>query len=103
MKFISKNMCLIIDQNVCDYLSHYMQIKTDMHEAGGQLFGKIEETTVFVKVATGPYRFDKRSRNSYRSCPIAAQKSINTQLKNGLDYLGEWHTHAEQNPQISSL
>ena len=52
---------------------------------------------------SGPYAGDERSRNRYRSNPVAAQRAIGERNKRGLLYLGEWHTHAENNPSASSL
>ena len=46
---------------------------------------------------------DERSRYRYRSDAKAAQVAIEHQAKNGLLYLGEWHTHAEDHPTASSL
>lgn len=53
-------------------------------------------------VATGPYRGDERGRYHYRSNPKAAQKMIERQSRDGLLYLGEWHTHAEDFPSAST-
>jgi integrative and conjugative element protein (TIGR02256 family) len=72
-------------------------------EAGGQLFGTISPDAVSVETATGPYSGDERSRYRYRSNPKAAQQTIEQQAKKGLFYLGEWHTHAEDQPSASSL
>src|SRR5699024_6588972 len=56
---------------------------------------------VRVIKATGPYSKDDRSRYRYRSNPLSAQLMIAKQAQNGLLYLGEWHTHAEDCPQPS--
>jgi integrative and conjugative element protein (TIGR02256 family) len=72
-------------------------------EAGGQLFGTINAEQVCVTEASGPYAGDERSRYRYRSNPAAAQRAIEERHKRGLFYLGEWHTHAEDNPSASSL
>jgi integrative and conjugative element protein (TIGR02256 family) len=72
-------------------------------EAGGQLFGTINAAQICVVEASGPYARDERSRYRYRSNPSAAQRSIEDRHKRGLLYLGEWHTHAEDNPSASSL
>ena len=72
-------------------------------EAGGQLFGTICATQICVAEASGPYAGDERSRYRYRSNPAAAQRAIEDRHKRGLLYLGEWHTHAEDQPSASSL
>lgn len=85
------------------YMRRHRQTMPWAREAGGQLFGTIDTAQVFVRVATGPYRGDERSRYRYRSNPKAAQSAIDEQAKNGLLYLGEWHTHAEDQPDSSGL
>ncbi|EQD64124.1 hypothetical protein B2A_02164 [mine drainage metagenome] len=70
-------------------------------EAGGQLFGGRIATGLQVIAATGPYKSDTRTRTSYRSDPVAADRMIGIMRKKGLIYLGEWHTHPERHPQPS--
>jgi integrative and conjugative element protein (TIGR02256 family) len=70
-------------------------------EAGGQLFGSVTDAVVSVELAVGPHKGDDRTRYSYRSNPIAAQKCIEANHALGLRYLGEWHTHAEASPKAS--
>ena len=103
MRYSAQGINLTFEPSVTSYMYGFMQNKARKPEAGGQLFGNIDGNKVVVKVATGPYQRDKRSRNSYESCPISAQESIVNQLNAGLEYLGEWHTHPEANPQASSL
>jgi integrative and conjugative element protein (TIGR02256 family) len=67
------------------------------------VFGTISAEQIRVTVATGPYPLDERSRYRYRSDPAAAQHAIRAQSESGLLYLGEWHTHAEDQPGISGL
>lgn len=77
------------------------QLTPHAKEAGGQLFGLVDPQCIWVKQAAGPYRGDERSRTHHRSCPISAQRAIDHQSKNGLLYLGEWHTHPESKPSPS--
>lgn len=67
------------------------------------MFGTINADQVCVTEATGPYAGDERSRYRYRSNPAAAQRAIEERHNRGLLYLGEWHTHAEDHPNASSL
>ena len=90
-------------QRTLQHILGYRQISRWATEAGGQLFGQIEKEQVKVICATGPYRGDERSRYRYRSHPAEAQWAIETKAKEGLLYLGEWHTHAEDFPNASDL
>lgn len=85
------------------HVRHFRQTWILSTEAGGQLFGTISSDCVSVETATGPYPGDERSRYRYRSNPKAAQAAIDHQATKGLLYLGEWHTHAEDQPSASSL
>jgi integrative and conjugative element protein (TIGR02256 family) len=94
---------LWIAPTALQYVTRYVQATPWAAEAGGQLFGTINTEQVCVIQASGPYAGDERSRYRYRSNPDAAQRAIEEQYKRGLLYLGEWHTHAENNPSASSL
>jgi len=94
---------IVVRPPVVTHVHHYRQTRMFASEAGGQLFGTITSDAVNVEVATGPYPGDERSRYRYRSNPKAAQEAIEQQAKVGLLYLGEWHTHAEDHPNASSL
>lgn len=94
---------IVLRPPVVTHLQRYRQTWMFASEAGGQLFGTISLDAVSVEIATGPYRSDERSRYRYRSDAKAAQEAIEHQAKNGFLYLGEWHTHAEDLPNASSL
>ena len=93
---------IVLAQAVIDHMARYRQRSWYSSEAGGQLFGTIHEAEVLVSVATGPYRGDQRSRASYQSNPKAAQRAIDLHAESGNLYLGEWHTHPEDYPGVSS-
>lgn len=93
---------LLIEPSVLKHIKAHRQLKLASAEAGGQLFGVVRETLVRVVAATGPYRSDERRRYHYRSNPSAAQKAVEMQSQAGLLYLGEWHTHAQDEPAASS-
>jgi integrative and conjugative element protein (TIGR02256 family) len=94
---------LWIAQPALQHVYRHLQATPWAVEAGGQLFGTINAEQVCVMEASGPYAGDERSRYRYRSNPDAAQRAIGEHYKRGLLYLGEWHTHAEDNPSASSL
>ena len=94
---------LIIDKSVLSHFGKYRQLTPWDLEAGGQLFGNVSSNEIFVKAAVGPYAGDERFRNRYRSKPAAAQNAIDGASARGLLYLGEWHTHAEDHPIVSTV
>lgn len=91
-----------VAKGVLDQVVVYRQSAKGDYESGGQLFGVISRSQVLVLRATGPYPGDTRGRYSYRSEPMAAQKAIEAMHAEGLLYLGEWHTHAENFPSPST-
>lgn len=93
---------LILEPTVLEHVEKSRQLNSFSTEAGGQLFGYANEHEIRVTLATGPYRQDQRGRYHYRSNHNAAQKMIETCAKEGLYYLGEWHTHAEDFPTASA-
>lgn len=94
---------LLIAETVVQYVGRYRQSTLRSKEAGGQLFGTISTGQICVTVASGPYSGDEQSRYRYRSNSTAAQSTIDDCHMKGLLYLGEWHTHAEDHPRISTL
>lgn len=70
-------------------------------EAGGQLFGTLATGVVRVEVATGPRRRDRRGRWFYWPRRHIEQNEIVEHFRNGLHYLGDWHTHYEEQPAPS--
>jgi integrative and conjugative element protein (TIGR02256 family) len=92
---------ILFGQEALKHLRRHRQRGSFAKEAGGQLFGTRIETGLQVIVATGPYKGDARTRTSYRSDPVAADRQIGAMRKKGLIYLGEWHAHFERHPQPS--
>lgn len=70
-------------------------------EAGGFLFGEIRSGVVTIQSASSPSRADKRSRFGFSWDKREANKTIQENFKNGLHYLGDWHTHPSSKPTPS--
>jgi integrative and conjugative element protein (TIGR02256 family) len=92
---------IVFTHAALDHLRRHRQLGFFAKEAGGQLFGRRIAEGLEVVAATGPYKGDARTRTSYRSVPVAANRMIGTMRKKDLIYLGEWHTHPERHPQPS--
>ncbi len=71
-------------------------------EAGGQLFGSRRQKGWWIEVATGPKRGDKRGRFHFWPDRRAEQDEINELYREGLEFLGDWHTHPEDLPKPSN-
>ncbi len=93
---------LVLEPAVLEHVEKSRQLSSVSTEAGGQLFGHANEQEIRVAIATGPYRRDERGRYHYRSNVTSAQKIIENFAQDGLLYLGEWHTHAEDFPTASA-
>jgi integrative and conjugative element protein (TIGR02256 family) len=77
-------------------------------EAGGVLLGRIieERPDFVVDAVTKPTRWDKRGRTRFDRAERPTQSKIVKAWKASLgerNYLGEWHTHPEDDPTPSSI
>ena len=91
---------LIIDSEVVCYLSRKKQ-KRFQFERGGILFAHFEEGKTIVSLATGPYKKDLQRPFQYQPHKKSAQNDIESKFKEGLHYIGEWHTHPQKIPRPS--
>jgi len=97
---------ILIKDKVMVKLGEYRQKFLDSNEAGGLLLGFRRGPHLEIIDLTEPYPNDVRHRTSFYRCDplheIYAQKMW-SKSKRTIDYLGEWHTHPEQNPSPSGL
>lgn len=70
-------------------------------EAGGQLFARFADITISIEKATGPRRTDRRSPWSFLPDRLAERREINLLFKQGLHFVGDWHTHPQTRPAPS--
>lgn len=70
-------------------------------EGGGQLFCTFEDEGALVRVATEPSQTDKRA--CFRFSPDRAREiqDIKNYHRQGLHYIGDWHTHPQDVPEYS--
>lgn len=93
-------------QHTMKILDTQRQVDAASHEAGGMLLGRLIDGTddVVVDEATEPTGEDRRGRFSFNRAKAAAQRYINLvwrQSGSTRVYLGEWHTHPEDDPTPS--
>lgn len=92
---------LVIENPVLAHFRKFVQRRICQPESGGQLFGTFEEDTITIRVATGPYKEDKRTRYRFTPDRKREHKDIDAQFDLGLQFIGNWHTHPEQVPTPS--
>lgn len=72
------------------------------HEAGGMLFCRdLHNETINITYASTPTSSDTRKKYFFKLDEIQAQKLISKKFKNGLHYVGDWHTHPQSHPKPS--
>lgn len=94
-------MVIVLDEAVLEHFAKHRQEGANDLEAGGQLFARFSLGAAHVVIATGPRRTDKRTRTSYAPDRKAEQREINFWFKQGLHYIGDWHTHPSLKPEPS--
>lgn len=94
---------VIFTDNVLSYLAKHRQLGKNDPEAGGQLFASLSKNVVTIVQATGPYSRDKRSRFGLMIDHFTRRHDIRRHHKQGLHFVGDWHTHPEPYPTPSHL
>ncbi|EKO3482258.1 Mov34/MPN/PAD-1 family protein [Vibrio fluvialis] len=93
-------LSVYFSEKAIEQLHHYKQTG-NKNEAGGFLFGEIRAGVVTIKTVSTPNKADKRSRFGFSWNKREANKTIQENFKNGLHYLGDWHTHPCSQPTPS--
>ncbi|WP_394388468.1 Mov34/MPN/PAD-1 family protein [Shewanella woodyi] len=94
-------LSMYFSEKAISQLHQYKQTG-NRNEAGGFLFGEIRSGVVTIQSVSKPSRADKRSRFGFSWDKREANKTIQENFKNGLHYLGDWHTHPCGKPEPSS-
>lgn len=103
---LTRGGLVLIEAHVITTMDLYRQDAPGKFEAGGILLGHRRGIHLQVTGATEPAASDRRTRTRFHRSP-AVHQDIATQrwrLSRGtIDYLGEWHTHPEYEPQPSGI
>ena len=94
---------LIIKKGVHKILDKFASKKA-INEAGGILLGNVYNSHCEVVNITIPNKYDSFGKNFFVRSKRGAQPQINKAWKKSRGseiYLGEWHTHFEENPTPS--
>ena len=92
---------LVLTHMVIDHLKRHCQSSPSSREAGGQLFARFEGDTIRIERATGPRPSDRRGLMAFVPNRLAERREIKRLFKEGLHYVGDWHTHSEPSPRPS--
>ena len=89
---------LALTDDVLKHFERHRQFKASQPEAGGQLFARFKNGKIWIEKATGPRATDLRGRTFYNPNRRAEQVEIDRLHKEGLHYVGDWHTHPCEHP-----
>ena len=92
-----------LSDDVLAHLQAHRQLRFWQREAGGLLFARFQDGSVFVDRATGPRRTDRRWRHGYWPDRVAEQREIDQMHTLDLHFVGTWHTHPEDEPTPSGV
>jgi integrative and conjugative element protein (TIGR02256 family) len=97
---------LLIEQQVLERLAGFRQMATSAPEAGGILMGYRRGPHTHVTEPTLPTALDVQRRfGFFRHASHHQRVALRRWKETGetLDYVGEWHTHPEDNPSPSGV
>lgn len=77
------------------------QPNVNAKERGGQLFAQIDGAHYTVVEATGSRLGDRATPTSFTIDKRAAQLEIDQRYRQGLHFVGDWHTHPQTKPAPS--
>lgn len=103
-----KGGVLKLDDDALATLRRYRQVRSSATEAGGVLLGRVllGGMNIVVDRVTTPARRDGRTRTQFLRTQRAHQRQIDRaweESDGSCLYLGEWHTHPENDPQPSQV
>lgn len=102
-RFDETGQTIEIAPTVLEKFTRNQQASSRAAEAGGLLFASISARSIQISSATEPTNSDIRSRFFFKSSRSRAKASIKQGFKDGLHFVGEWHTHPEPNPTPSKI
>lgn len=101
MKYVFQGQTYIFSTSCLDVLWSKRQRTFLAKEIGGQLFARFEEGAIVVEVATVTSGRSRRARFGFLPDREAERRDIERLFKDGLHYVGDWHSHPEPCPSPS--
>lgn len=104
----SENFSVEITEEVCRKFEAYIKGYDYNLESGGILVGVLNpvHNSIVITDITEPYSQDKRTRYRFQRMENGHQEAMNRlweQSNYKKTYLGEWHTHKQEQPQPSNI
>jgi integrative and conjugative element protein (TIGR02256 family) len=104
---ISNDRKLKIDGKPIENMLSYAQDTIEKDEAGGVILGRFikDSNNIVIDVNTEPMKGDIRTRTRFKRGKKRHQEIIDKiweESEGTCNYIGEWHTHPEENPSPSS-
>lgn len=89
-------------------INEFIQNENTSPESGGVLLGRFIKNSrdIVIDNVTVPMKGDNRKRHSFKRLSPLHQQIIDDEWKKSkgtCNYLGEWHTHPETNPEPSGV
>jgi len=99
---------VVLSENALSVLTRYVQTDSTATEAGGVILGRLilNSNDVVVDEATEPSISDRRSRFFFWRSKKTTQGMVNKAWNDTHQtrvYLGEWHSHPEDDPTPSCI
>lgn len=96
------NQKVAIMPDALDIFAKYRQTGETL-EAGGLLFATFQLPSIHIVDASEPHILDGRDRFRFFPNRLLQRRLIKKKFKQGLHFVGEWHTHPEPTPRPSLL
>src|ERR1035437_6261184 len=93
---------LFVSAAAVETMVGFRQTRSQDKEAGGQLFACFSGPDVVIVEATPPTILDYRSRCGFRPNRWLQRGAIMNRYRSGLHFVGDWHTHPEDQAKPSS-
>jgi integrative and conjugative element protein (TIGR02256 family) len=105
---LSNGGYLKIDKEALQVICSFKQVDKKDLEAGGIIMGRFirNSKNIIIDKVTEPAKEDKRTRYSFKRRSVQHQIILEDQWSKShgtCNYLGEWHTHPENNPSPSGI
>ena len=99
---LTSGLNITFDPSALHTFDSHRQLRCYKRESRGQLFAKVRGENWKILCATGPRANDVRGRFRFWPNRESEQAEIFEHYEEGLEYVGEWHTHPQDRPSPSA-